>query len=170
MRCCFYFQASEEILYLVPRPGHCWSTMQSYIVLLKTSHVTWHHGCSMVKGFVMTSFKTSVVHRAQFSIVLQWQEHAKSLTNTLYSAQNTWQSFSDCDVKGKTEQKYVTEMPSWEHLEGFASVMSISTAQTSISASDATWLLVSNSGSLNWLVSRVHYKPLDPPRSINRKH
>lgn len=56
----------------------------------------------MVEGFVMTSFKTTVVHRAQFNIVLQGQDHAKSLTNTLYSAQNTWQSLSDCDLKEKT--------------------------------------------------------------------
>lgn len=56
----------------------------------------------MVEGFVMTPFKTTVVHRAQFNIVPQRQEHAKSLTNTLQSAQNTWQSLCDCDVKGKT--------------------------------------------------------------------
>lgn len=38
----------------------------------------------MGEGFVMTSFKTTVVHRAQFDIVMQGQEHARSLTNTLY--------------------------------------------------------------------------------------
>lgn len=65
----------------------------------------------MVEGFVMTSIKTTVVHKAQFNIVLQRQAHAKSLTNTLYSAQNTWQSLSDCDLKEETLQKFVTMMP-----------------------------------------------------------
>lgn len=53
----------------------------------------------MVRGFVMTSFKTTVVHRAQFDIVLQGQEHERSLTNTPHRAQNTWQSLSNCDSK-----------------------------------------------------------------------
>lgn len=69
-------------------PGRRWSTMQPFFVFLKTSHLTWHHGCNTVEGSVMTSFKTIVVHRTQFSIVL----HAKSLTNTPRRAQNTWQN------------------------------------------------------------------------------
>lgn len=55
----------------------------------------------MVEGFVMTSFKTTVVRGAQSDIVLRGQEHEESLTNTLRRAQNTWQSRSDCDLNGE---------------------------------------------------------------------
>lgn len=95
-------------------PGRWWSTIQSRFVFPKTSRLTWHHGCSMVEGFVMTSFKTTVVHGAKFSIVLRGQEHAKILTNKLYWAESTWQSLSDCDLKGKTLQKYMAMVPAGE--------------------------------------------------------
>lgn len=59
--------------------------------------------CNEVEGFVMTSLKTTVVHSAQFGIVLQRQENVKILTNTLQWAQKhlakpLWLSFKGEDA------------------------------------------------------------------------
>lgn len=81
----------------------------------------------------MTSFKTTVVHRAQFDIVLQGQEHERSLTNTPHQAQNTWQSLSNCDSK-EGGRLFFSSLTSTNFLHPWREIMSSSTAPTSISA------------------------------------
>lgn len=129
----------------------------------KTSRLTWHHGCNAVEGFVMTSFKTTVVHRAQFNIVLRGREHARSLTNTLYWAQNTWQSLPDCDLKGETRSSLTSTNYKFLHPSTLSQNNSdVITREIWSQKSRA----IASPGSLNWFVSRVRRDPLDPPRPL----